>query len=95
MASSDSMAYPSFMDKSGIRGITMPTGLWGENRPAEAIGCASKVAGLSIGAATKALEQPSGATRSRHAGAKSRASDGLSPKECPKIANKTAGAGWS
>ena len=50
----------------------MAMGPRGEKRPADVIGCAVKVAHLSVGIETEATTQPSGRVRSGRAGDRAR-----------------------
>jgi hypothetical protein len=71
----------------------MARGPRGEDRPADVIGCAIKVAHLSVGEDSEALKEPSGKVRSGHAGARARAAK-LTPEKRQEIARKAAGARW-
>jgi hypothetical protein len=71
----------------------MPRGPRGEQRPADVIGAAIKVARISVGDISEALKQPSGKVRSGHVGAKARASK-LTSDQRQKIARKAAVARW-
>lgn len=71
----------------------MARGPRGEDRPADVIGCAVKVARLSVGLETEELKQPSGRVRSGVAGAKARASK-MSKEERSAVAKKAAAARW-
>lgn len=71
----------------------MARGPRGEQRPADVIGCAVRVARISVGDETEELRAPSGKVRSGQAGAKARA-ENLTQEERRKIAKKAAGARW-
>jgi hypothetical protein len=71
----------------------LPKGPRGEQRPADVIGAAIKVARLSVGDESEALTQPSGKVRSGHAGARARAAK-LTAEKRTEIAKKAAGARW-
>lgn len=71
----------------------MPTGPQGQKRPADLIGCAVKVARLSVGDETETARNMSGRTRSGKAGAAARSSI-LSPEERHNIAKKAASVRW-
>ena len=71
----------------------MPKGPRGESRPANLIGCAVKVARLSVEDETEALKEPSGRVRSGHAGAAARAAN-MSREERVAVARKAAAARW-
>lgn len=71
----------------------MPKGPQGQKRPADLIGCAVKVARLSVGMETEELHEPSGRVRSGLAGAKARA-ESMSKEERSAVAMKAAAARW-
>jgi hypothetical protein len=71
----------------------MPGGPKGEKRPADVIGCAVRVARLSVGLETEELRELSGRVRSGHAGAKARA-ESMSKEERSAVAKKAAVARW-
>lgn len=71
----------------------MPRGPRGEQRPADVIGNAVKVARLSVGLEDEELKAPSGRVRSGHAGAKAR-SENMSKEERSAVARKAAAARW-
>ena len=71
----------------------MPRGPKGEKRPADVIGCAVRVARLSVGLETEELRELSGRVRSGHAGAKARA-ESMSKEERSAVAKKAAVARW-
>jgi hypothetical protein len=71
----------------------MPTGPRGERRPADVIGCAVKVARLSVGEDTETIKEPSSKVRSGLAGARGR-SESLSKERRQDIAKKAAAARW-
>jgi ribosomal protein L2 len=73
--------------------LPMPTGPRGERRPADVIGCAVKVAHLSVGMEAEALRMPSGRVRSGNAGAAARIA-ALSEDQRHHIAKKAANARW-
>lgn len=72
----------------------MPTGPWGERRPADVIGAAIMVAKIATGEIEESQVQQSGRVRSGKAGAKARANS-LSSKPRQEIARKAAIARWS
>jgi hypothetical protein len=82
IASTLIMVYKEF---GGLQ--NMPTGARGEKRPADANGCAVKVAQLSVRDTAEALKQPSGKVRNRLAGGETRAD------ERQEIAMKKAATG--
>ena len=71
----------------------MPTGPRGEQRPADVIGCAIKVARISVGEADDDRYSTPGRVRSGRAGAQARA-DILSPEKRSEIAKKAASKRW-
>ncbi len=71
----------------------MPKGPRGESRPADLIGCAVKVARLSVGDEAECLVPKSRRVRSGMAGAKARA-ERLEQGDRVKIARKAAAARW-
>ena len=71
----------------------MPRGPRGEQRPADVIGAAIKVARISVGDISETLKEPSGKVRSGHAGAKARAGK-LTSERRQEIAKKAAAARW-
>jgi hypothetical protein len=71
----------------------MPTGPRGERRSADLIGCAVKVARLSVGDEAEEVSQPSRRVQSGKAGAKARA-EKLSAQRRREIAKKAAGTRW-
>jgi hypothetical protein len=71
----------------------MLKGRRGEVRPADMIGCAVRVARISVGDIDEQPKEPSGKVRSDHVGAKARAQK-LSPEKRREIAKKPAGARW-
>lgn len=71
----------------------MPTGPRGEKRPADMIGCAVKVARLSVGLEAEGVRKPSGKVRSGKAGAEARKAK-LPPERRREIAKKAANARW-
>lgn len=73
--------------------LPMPTGPSGERRPADVIGCAVRVARISVGDETEALKKPSGRVHSGRAGAKARAS-ALTPEQRTAIAKNAALGRW-
>ena len=71
----------------------MPRGPRGEERPADVIGCAMKVANLSVGIETEPLSQSSGRVRSGRAGGNAR-TEKLTAERRKKIARDAALARW-
>ena len=71
----------------------MPKGPQGQQRPADAIGCAVRVAQIATGEIEESLLQKSGRVRSGYAGAKARA-ESLTSDERRNIAKKAAAARW-
>jgi hypothetical protein len=71
----------------------MPRGPEGQNRPADVIGCAVKVAWIATGEVEDEKQNRSGRVRSGRAGAAARARK-LSPKKRREIAKKAAAARW-
>ena len=71
----------------------MPIGPSGQKRPADAIGCAVRVAQIATGEVTETLKEPSGKVRSGHAGAAARAKK-LTREERSAIARKAAAERW-
>jgi hypothetical protein len=72
----------------------MPRGPKGEKRPADVIGCAVRVARLSVGLETEELREPSGRVRSGHAWAKARTAS-LTADKRSEIARKAASVRWA
>jgi hypothetical protein len=72
----------------------MPTGPQGQSRPPDVIGCAVKVARLSVGDEDECLRPPFGRVRSGIAGAKARM-EGTTKEDRVKIAQKAAAARWA
>ncbi len=68
----------------------MPKGSCGENRPADVIGCAVRVAQLSVGLDMEELREPSGRLRSGLAGAESL----MVEEERRQISKNAAEARW-
>lgn len=71
----------------------MPKGPRGEQRPADMIGAAIKVARLSVGEETEELKTPSGRVRSGHAGGKARA-EKLTTERRTEIARNASARRW-
>lgn len=71
----------------------MPKGPQGQQRPADSIGCAVRVAQIAIGDVVEIEEVKSGRVRSGKAGAKAR-SENLTSDERSRIAKKAADARW-
>ncbi len=71
----------------------MPRGPQGQNRPADAIGCAVRVAQIATGEVAETLKEPSGKVRSGQAGAAARAQK-LTGEERSAIAKKAATERW-
>ena len=71
----------------------MPKGPKGQQRPADAIGCAVVVAKIATGEIQETLKTPSGKIKSGQAGAAGRAAS-LSTSERVAIASKAATARW-
>ena len=71
----------------------MPKGPQGQQRPADAIGCAVRVAQIATGEVEEIAVVKSGRVRSGHAGAKARA-ESLTSNERRNIAKKAAAARW-
>ena len=71
----------------------MPKGPRGEQRPADVIGCAVKVAKIATGEVEDRLLKKSGRVRSGLAGAEAR-TKALSSEERTHIAKKAATARW-
>ncbi len=71
----------------------MPSGPQGQRRPADAVGCAVRVAQIATGEIEESLLQKSGRVRSGYAGAKAR-SENLTGEERRDIAKKAAAARW-
>jgi hypothetical protein len=71
----------------------MPKGPQGQRRPADAIGAAIMVAKIATGEIEEKLKQPSGKTRSGHAGAKARA-EKLTADQRAAIAKNAAHRRW-
>jgi len=72
----------------------VPSGPHGEQRPADVIGTAVKVARIATGEIHEIPIKKSGKVRSGHAGAKARAKK-LTPERRHEIAKKAAAARWS
>ena len=72
----------------------MTKGPQGQRRPADVIGCAVKVARLSVGEESECITPPSGRVRSGLAGAKAR-TESLSKEDRTKIARKAAAVRWA
>lgn len=71
----------------------MPKGPRGEQRPADVIGCAVKVARISVGEIDDDRYSAPGRVRSGQAGAKTR-TDKLSPERRVEIARNAANSRW-
>lgn len=71
----------------------MPIGPHGQRRPADAVGCAVRVAQIATGEIVETPVKKSGRVRSGFAGAKARAGK-LSAEERSQIAKKAAAARW-
>lgn len=71
----------------------MPKGPRGENRPADAIGCAVMVGKIATGEIEDDVTVPSGRVRSGRVGAKARA-EKLTSEQRRKIAKAAAAARW-
>ena len=71
----------------------MPRGPQGQQRPADSIGCAVRVAQIATGEIEESLLQKSGRVRSGYAGAKAR-TESLTSEERRSIAKKAAAARW-
>lgn len=71
----------------------MPFGPNGERRPADAIGCAVRVAQIATDEIEETLLKKSGRVRSGHAGAKARA-EKLTKEQRHDIAKVAAKARW-
>lgn len=71
----------------------MPKGPQGQHRPADVIGCAVRVARLSVGLETEELREPSGRVRSGLAGGEARARV-LCGADRLAIAQKAAARRW-
>lgn len=71
----------------------MPKGPQGQQRPRDTVRCAIMVAKISTGEITEELREPSGKTRSGHAGSMARAAK-LTQEERVAIAKKAAQARW-
>ncbi len=71
----------------------MPKGPRGEIRPADLVGCAVKVARLSVGDETECLTQKSGRVRSGIAGAAARDAN-TTKEQRAEIARKASGSRW-
>jgi len=71
----------------------MPRGPQGQRRPADAIGCAIKVAKIATGEINEELKEPSEKVRSGIAGSKAR-TEKLSQEERMAIAKKAAAQRW-
>jgi hypothetical protein len=71
----------------------MPNGPQGQNRPADAMGCAVIVAELATSELTETLQKPAGRVNSGKAGAMVRTSS-LSTIERVAISHKAAIARW-
>jgi len=73
-------------------GALMPKGPQGQQRPADAIGCAVMVGKIATGEVEE-TPRPSNRVRSGHAGAKARAAK-LTSEERRQIAQRAAGVRW-
>lgn len=71
----------------------MPKGPQGQQRPADAVGCAVAVARIATGDVVELSQAKSGRIRSGKAGAKARA-ESLTAVERSAIAKKAAAARW-
>lgn len=71
----------------------MPKGPQGQRRPADLVGCAVKVARMSVGDETECIIPKSGRARSGLAGAKARM-ESLTKEGRVKIARRAAETRW-
>ncbi len=72
----------------------MPRGPQGQQRPADAIGCAVRVAQIATGEVVEIKEPISGRIRSGKAGGKARA-ESMSSEDRVRVAKKAAQTRWS
>src|ERR1700722_9689063 len=88
------LAYGKSLSRKHAGERTMPSGPRGEQRPADVIGCAIKVAKISVGEADDDRYSMPGRVRSGQAGARARA-DKTSPERRTEIAKQAASRRWN